>query len=108
AREATYIPTRFSTAQLNAAALAIFMSNSSRTKGELPLMILDDPTQSMDSEHKEALAKLVSKLAETYQMIVSTEDEETRNLLERYCRGIRVFELGEWTTTGPNIKQLAT
>jgi len=105
ANETTYIPTRFSTAQLNAAALAIFMSNSSQTTGELPLMILDDPTQSMDSNHKEALAKLIAKIATTYQVIVSTEDEETKNLLKKYCDGIRIYELGQWTTTGPNIKQ---
>ncbi|MEM2122203.1 MAG: SMC family ATPase [Candidatus Bathyarchaeia archaeon] len=102
--EATYIPTRFSTSQLNIAALAIFMSNSSLLSGDLPLMILDDPTQSMDTEHKEALAKLISQLASNYQIILATEDDEMRKYIERYCSKLRIYELGRWNPSGPEIK----
>jgi len=103
--EVTYIPTRFSTAQLNATALAIFMSNSAQMAGELPLMILDDPTQSMDSAHKEAFAKLITKASSQYQIIVSTEDEETKDFLVKHCSKIMIYEFGQWTITGPSLKE---
>jgi DNA repair exonuclease SbcCD ATPase subunit len=99
----TYIPTRFSTAQFNSAALSIFMSNCKQQAGELPLMIFDDPTQNMDTSHKESFAKLVSTLTPGFQIIIATEDDEVRELLEKNCEGLKAYELGEWTTEGPQI-----
>jgi len=104
-QEDTYIPTRFSTAQLNAAALSIFLSNSEQQGGDLPLIILDDPTQSMDTAHKEAFAKLVSALLPKHQVILATEDDETKALIEKHCRMLKTYELGVWSTEGPDIKQ---
>lgn len=92
-RELTYIPTKFSTAQLNVAALSIFMSNSKLMAGQLPLLTLDDPTQNMDNAHKEAFAKLVSRLIEDFQVIVATEDDETRDYLKKYCTEATYYEL---------------
>jgi len=103
-QEDTYIPTRFSTAQLNIAALSIFMSNSSQQAGELPIMILDDSTQNMDTAHKEAFAKLVATLPPRHQVIVATEDDETRRFLEKHCKDIKTYELRNWTTDGPEIR----
>jgi DNA repair exonuclease SbcCD ATPase subunit len=100
----TYIPTRFSTAQLNAAALSIFMSNSSQQAGDLPIMILDDPTQNMDTAHKEAFAKVVATLPPRHQVIVATEDDETRRFLEKHCKEMETYELRNWTTDGPEIR----
>ena len=103
-QEDTYIPTRFSTAQLNAATLSIFLSNSDQQAGDLPLIILDDPTQNMDSFHKESFAKIVASLPPKHQVIVATEDDETRSLIKKYCEGLTTYELGEWTPEGPEIK----
>jgi len=105
-REATYIPTRFSTAQLNVAALSIFMSNSRLMRGQLPLLTLDDPTQSMDDAHKEALAGLVSKLTDDFQVIIATEDDETRDYLLKYCKGAMCYELESWEASGPELSIL--
>jgi DNA repair protein SbcC/Rad50 len=99
----TYIPTRFSTAQFNAAAISIFMSNSTTQPGELPIIILDDPTQNMDREHKEAFAKLVSTLTPRFQTIIATEDDETMNSLKDQCKDMKTYELGEWTPAGPEV-----
>jgi exonuclease SbcC len=105
-QEDTYIPTRFSTAQFNSAALSIFMSNSTQQAGELPIMIFDDPTQSMDTSHKESFAKLVATLTPKFQVMIATEDEEVKELLERNCKDLKTYELGEWTPEGPEIKPL--
>jgi len=102
--EVTYIPTRFSTSQLNIAALSIFMSNCSQLAGELPIMILDDPTQNMDPAHKEALAQVISKLSSKYQIIVSTEDAETKDFLKKHCINLRTYEFASWSPSGPEIK----
>jgi len=101
--EETYIPTKFSTAQLNAAALSIFISNSKLMAGELPLLVLDDPTQNMDSNHIEAFAKLVSSLADVFQVIVATEDDETRDHLKQYYPDATHYELDNWNPTGLQI-----
>jgi exonuclease SbcC len=103
-QEDTYIPTRFSTAQLNAVALSIFLSNSDQQAGDFPLILLDDPTQNMDAPHKEAFARLIATLPPKHQVIVATEDDETRTLLEKHCKDIRTYELSDWTTEGPKIK----
>ena len=91
--ELTYIPTKFSTGQLNVAALSIFLSNSKLMRGQLPMLALDDPTQNMDHDHKEAFAKLVSRLVEDFQVIVATEDDETRDYLKKYCTEATCYEL---------------
>ena len=85
-RESTYIPTKFSTAQLNVAALSIFMSNSKLMTGKLPLLTLDDPTQNMDNVHKEAFAKLVSQLVEEFQRARYPSNEAPRNKKPRQRR----------------------
>lgn len=100
-KEITYIPTRFSTAQLNIAALSIFVSNSKLMAGELPLITLDDPTQSMDSAHKEAFSKFISGLKEEFQVIIATEDDETRDHLLQSCPDTTCYEIQGWDTDGP-------
>ena len=102
-REATYIPTRFSTSQLNVAALSIFMSNCKLMAGNLPLLTLDDPTQNMDNAHKEAFAKLVSRLTDDFQVIVATEDDETKDYLQQHCKDATYYELRDWGSEGPTI-----
>lgn len=104
ALEDTYIPTRFSTAQLNAVALAIFMSYNNEQAGNLPLMILDDPTQNMDLPHKETFAKLIAALSSQNQIIIATEDTDTRRFLEKQCPSITTYEFGDWTHEGTKIK----
>ncbi len=104
-REATYIPTRFSTAQLNVVALSIFMSNSKLLKGQLPLLTLDDPTQNMDDAHKKAFAELVSELTKDFQVIIATEDDETRDYIKDESLDATFYELGEWGSEGPDIIQ---
>ena len=103
-QEDTYIPTRFSTAQLNTVALSIFMSYSTQQAGDFPLMIFDDPTQNMDATHKESFAKLVATLPPSFQVIIATEDNDTRRFLEKHCTDIKTYELGNWTPEGTEVK----
>ena len=102
-KELTYIPTRFSTAQRNMVALSIFMSNSKLMAGKLPLITLDDPTQNMDSRHKKAFAELVSNLIDDFQVIIATEDDDTKDYLLKQCPDAKYYELQGWDPQGPQI-----
>jgi len=102
-RDSTYIPTRFSTAQLNIAALSIFISNSRLLAGKLPVISLDDPTQNMDDEHKKTFVDYVSRLTEHFQVIIATEDDETRDFLKKELPSGTYYEIQSWDTEGPQI-----
>ncbi|MFH0896556.1 MAG: hypothetical protein V1850_00710, partial [Candidatus Bathyarchaeota archaeon] len=103
-KEITYIPTKFSTAQLNVAALSIFLSNSKLMAGQLPLVTLDDPTQNMDSEHKEAFAGFISSLKQEFQVIIATEDDSTRDYLMEKSPDATIYEILSWDPEGPQIQ----
>ena len=103
-KEITYIPTKFSTAQLNVAALSIFMSNSKLLAGQLPLVTLDDPTQNMDSAHKEAFAVFISSITKDFQVIIATEDDATRDYLMQKSPDASIYELLTWDPEGPQIQ----
>ena len=70
----TYVSSRFSTGQLNCAALAIFLSLSEISQHNVGFIMLDDPSQSLDDEHIKELSEVLSELSETKQVIVSTQE----------------------------------
>jgi ABC-type lipoprotein export system ATPase subunit len=80
------------------------MSYSTQEAGDLPIMILDDPTQNMDTSHKEAFAKLIATLPPKHQVIIATEDDDTRRFLEKHCTSIKTYEMGNWTPGGIEVK----
>jgi len=99
----TYIPTRFSTAQMNCVAIALFLANNQKLAANFGTILMDDPTQSMDRVHKAALAKLISKLSSEKQVVVATQDTEFRDLLVVECKGVKEYTFGEWSADGPVI-----
>ena len=97
--------TRFSNAQMNAVALSLFLSMSTRLQSNFGLILLDDPSQSMDKAHKEALSKLLSEILEERQIFVATQDTEFEQCLEKALDKVKtkIYELREWSTKGPEI-----
>ena len=99
-----YIQTRFSGAQMNSTSIALFFAMCKRLPSSLKLIILDDPCQSMDSTHKEALANLVNELSREKQIIIATQDNEFKKyLLEHMPKEGKVFIFEKWNTEGPTI-----
>ncbi len=88
----TYVQTRFSTAQANAAAIAIFLAVNEHLSKKLETIILDDPSQSMDAEHKQKLAQTLSDIPR--QVIVSTQDEQMLQFLTEAFDVHVLHELG--------------
>jgi len=62
----------------------------------------------MDDAHKEALAQLVSRLTDDFQVIIATEDDETRDYLLKYCDDATCYELESWEANGPELSILPT
>ena len=97
----TYVQTRFSTAQANCAAIAIFLAVNQHLSKKLETIILDDPSQSMDPEHKMRLAQALA--ASPCQVIVATEDPQMFGVLADVFETPAIHQLGSWTVDGASL-----
>ena len=79
AREARMV---LSDGQVTATAIGLFFAFSDAETHNLDLLYVDDPTQNLDVSCKEAMAKVVTKIAKQRQVIVSTHDEDFVSYLE--------------------------
>ena len=77
----TFVKTRFSQAQMNISGLSIFLALVLGAPHKFELIILDEPDQSLDLDHKENLATILRDLQNHKQIIVSTQDEEFQKIL---------------------------
>jgi DNA repair protein SbcC/Rad50 len=92
---------------LNALALAIFLGLASTGKenGTFGFLMLDDPSQSLGSEHKRQLARLLDRVARHKKLILATMDTEFHDCLcESLTRARKEYRFGKWTPEeGPAI-----
>lgn len=92
---------------LNALALAIFLGLAASTKDSATFgfVLMDDPSQSLDSEHKRQLVQVLNEVVSQKQLVVSTMDQEFRDYLTTELTKTKteyVFE--SWTPQdGPMI-----
>ena len=95
AREARLV---LSDGQLTAASLGLFFALAESTEHELDLLYVDDPTQNLDHSCKEAMARVITDLAQRKQVIVSTHDEDFVHLLEEYGFGKQAvsYHIAKW------------
>ncbi len=103
----TLISTRFSMGQMNSAALSIFLSLSAMLNRNIEFMILDDPSQNLDIEHKKFLIKVLGEVALKNQLIVATQDTELEEEIETGFipkGGYVVLKYEGWSKDGPEIK----
>ncbi len=98
----THINTRYSTAQINGTALAIFFAVNQKLAENFPLIILDDPAQNMDQAHQEALAQTLATLAKKRQLLIASHNEQfVQHILSCVKTKINQLIMGQWTTDGP-------
>jgi DNA repair exonuclease SbcCD ATPase subunit len=92
---------------LNALALAIFLglAASSKDSGAFGFVLMDDPSQSLDSEHKKQLVKVLDEVAGQKQLVVSTMDGEFHSYLaEELTKAKKEYVFEAWTPDdGPTI-----
>jgi exonuclease SbcC len=77
----TLASSRLSTAQMNCVALSVYLALATQLQHNLGFVILDDPSQNLDTEHKQALVAILSRLAPQLQVVVGTQDSELDELI---------------------------
>jgi exonuclease SbcC len=97
----TYVQTRFSTAQANCAAISIFLAVNQHLSNKLETVILDDPSQSLDPEHKRRLAQTLAIIPR--QVIVATEDPQMFEFLVDAFEMPAIHQLDSWTVGGASL-----
>lgn len=97
--KSTLANSRLSTAQMNCVALSVYLAQSDVLAHSLGFLILDDPSQNLDTEHKVALASILGRFAAEQQLIVATHDEEFAKAVRRALPGDGVVAHGlEWSS----------
>jgi DNA repair exonuclease SbcCD ATPase subunit len=103
--------TLFSSSQLNALAVSIFLGlNLGAAEAPLAVAMLDDPLQSLDDVNLLGLVDTFRRTKALRQLIVSTHDRRLASLLERKLRPVgddratRVYNFEGWTPEdGPSL-----
>jgi len=85
--ETTLASSRLSTAQMNCAALSIYLALASGLEHNLGFLLMDDPSQSLDAEHKRSLASLLFRTSQDVQVVIATHDEEFAAMLKSQWSG---------------------
>lgn len=101
----TLASSRLSTSQMNCVALSIYLALARILTHHLGFVILDDPSQNFDTEHKLALAKVLRGIQSQTQLLVATEDSEFQAILQRELAGdtTRVYRLAWEPIAGTTV-----
>ncbi len=93
---------------MNALALAIFLglACSADEANRFGFVMLDDPSQSLGSQHKAKLAEVLSEVLAKKSVILSTMDVELRQLLDAaVTKESQTYLFSNWTPeNGPKIE----
>lgn len=94
---------------LNGLALAIFLglATAAEEAGTFGFLMLDDPSQSLGSQHKQQLARVLNDVAQHRKIVVATMDAEFRAcLVEGLTRAKTEYRFCTWTPeAGPTIER---
>jgi hypothetical protein len=83
----TNIATTFSSAQLNAVAICVFLSLSlTQVEEGILAALLDDPIQNMDDFNVLGLLDLIRQVAKDRQVVISTHDSQIGELMRKKLR----------------------
>jgi len=104
-KDLTYVQTRFGVGHQNLAAISLFLAMGSRAPAGF--VVFDDPSQSLDPDHRRALASLIEEISEEQQVFVATQDEEFQEQLRPVATKLKahVLTLGKWSVEGTKIRK---
>lgn len=86
----TLASSRLSTAQMNCVALSVYLALAAEFEHDIGFVVLDDPSQSRDTDHKKALGELLrdvewsGPMRQTgtgFQVLIATHDLELDRML---------------------------
>lgn len=69
--------------ELHALALSIFIPRATRPESPFRFLLIDDPVQSMDPARVDGLARMLSSVGQTRQVVVFTHDDRLPESLRR-------------------------
>lgn len=98
---------RLSTAQMNCVALSVYLALAERLEHQLNFIILDDPSQSLDDDHKRALIQVLDELDPRLQFVIATQDVEFGHMLRgRWPGAASAYYTLQWSsTTGTQLRR---
>jgi exonuclease SbcC len=103
--------TLFSSSQLNALAVSVFLGlNLGTREAPLQVVMLDDPLQSLDDVNLLGLVDTLRRTKALRQLVVSTHDRRFTSLLQRKLRPVgddgrtRVYAFSDWSENGPVVE----
>ena len=92
---------------LNSLAISIFLglANALKDTSIIDFILMDDPSQSLDSKEKKNMIKVINEFCLDKDIIISTMDEEFRDLLKNnVTKAKTIYYFKEWSPiSGPNI-----
>jgi DNA repair exonuclease SbcCD ATPase subunit len=104
--------TLFSSSQLNALAVSLFLGLNLGTQGApLRVAMLDDPLQSLDDVNLLGLIDTLRRTKALRQLFLSTHDRRLASLVQRKLRPVgddrstRVYSFADWTPEGLTIEE---
>jgi exonuclease SbcC len=101
----TYVPTRFSSAQMNVVGISLFLAHAQKMLTRFSSILMDDPTQSFDESHKDELVELIKDLSKARQVFVATQDEQFSKAVEDSCGAkVSTWTFSEWSEEGPVVE----
>lgn len=90
----------FNQGDLNCAALSVFLglATTQELSHNLGFIILDDPSQSLDSTHKENLISILNFIPDYKQILLSTSESDLTDLiLTKIVRKKKRYKFGPWS-----------
>jgi exonuclease SbcC len=101
----TLASSRLSTGQMNCVALSIYLALAQVLDHHLGFVILDDPSQCLDREHKIALVGILKRLRPGTQLIVASQDGELQEILARELgvAGVNTYQLAWHPRSGASL-----
>lgn len=108
ARDRSAAATFYNQGDMNQAALSIFfgLAKQQNKSHRLEFMILDDPSQSLGTDYKNSLAKLINdEVCSHSQVVISTMDKEFEEALDKHIlKKKKVFNFEGWDPLeGPEV-----
>ena len=102
----TFVRTRFSQAQRNLVAISLFLAMAKHSLAKI--VILDDPSQSLDEEHKQKFAETINFLVKEMNIIVATQDDTFgKQILKQLPKEkLEAYRLTHWNKNGPTVEQI--
>jgi len=83
--------------------VAIFLAMADYMPHNLNVMMIDDPTQSMDPDHRKAMAQFFAEESAKKQAIIATEDPVFADAILQASANPLHHQLGPWTSQGITV-----